>query len=118
MLSPDMQRLARIYDYCVLVERTISRFGDSFEVFNSDPDFQQSIAFSIFQIGELGGKLTPEYRKATAKHIQWGPMKSMRNWVAHSYGDMDKTVIWETATTDIPALKAFCAEELSKAREE
>lgn len=113
-----MQRLARIYDYCVLVEEAISRFGDSFEAYNSDRDFQHSIAFSILQIGELSGKLTPEYRKATARQVQWGPMKAMRNWFVHGYGDMDKATIWETATTDIPALKAFCEEELAKTRQE
>lgn len=118
MMSPDMQRIARIYDYCVLVEKTISRFGNSFEVYDSDLDFQHSIAFSIFQIGELGGRLTPEYRETTATRVQWGPMKSMRNWFAHGYGSMDRAMIWETATIDIPALKAFCEEELAKAREE
>lgn len=118
MMSPDMQRLARIYDYCVRVEKTIARYGASFEAYDSDVDFQQSIAFSILQIGELSGKLGPEYRKATARRVQWGPMKAMRNWFVHNYGDMDKTIIWETATIDIPALKAFCEEELTKARQE
>ncbi len=39
-------------------------------------------------------------------------MKAMRNMVAHGYGKMDRQIIWETATTDIPALKAFCMEQL------
>lgn len=34
-------------------------------------------------------------------------MKAMRNMVAHGYGKMDRRIIWETVTTDIPALKAF-----------
>ena len=36
----------------------------------------------------------------------------MRNLVAHSYGTMDREIIWETALTDIPVLKAFCDEQL------
>lgn len=118
MMSPDLQRLARIYDYCVRVEKTIARFGDSFEIYSSDVDYQYAIAFCILQIGELSGKLSPEYRKATTKRVQWGPMKAMRNLFVHNYGDMDKSIIWETATTDIPALKEFCAEELAKAQQE
>lgn len=39
-------------------------------------------------------------------------MKAMRNMVAHGYGKMDRQIIWETATTDIPALKAFRMEQL------
>ena len=44
--------------------------------------------------------------------MQWGPIKGMRNLVAHSYGSMSRDIIWETAVTDIPVLKAFCDEQL------
>ena len=39
-------------------------------------------------------------------------MKEMRNLVAHNYGSMSRDIIWETAVTDIPTLKAFCDEVL------
>ena len=35
-----------------------------------------------------------------------------RNLVAHNYGSMSREIIWETAVTDIPALKSFCDELL------
>lgn len=52
------------------------------------------------------------------KHIRdycmpWNQLKGMRNMFAHSYGKMDHAVIWETAISDVPALLAFCIEELS-----
>lgn len=37
-----------------------------------------------------------------------GPIKGMRNMVAHNYGSMSLDVIWETAKNDIPILKSFC----------
>ena len=114
MLSPDLQRLEHIRDYCDEIQRTIARYGKSFEIFDSDPDYQRSVSFCILQIGELGGRLSPEFREATADRIQWGPIKSMRNLVAHSYGSMSRDIIWETAVTDIPVLRAFCAEQLDK----
>ncbi|BAL00608.1 hypothetical protein OBV_34090 [Oscillibacter valericigenes Sjm18-20] len=117
MLSPDLQRLKHIRDYCTEIEKTIDRYGDSFEVFDRDADFQRSISFSILQIGELSGGLSAEYRQSTADRIQWGPIKGMRNLVAHSYGNMSRDVIWETAITDIPVLKQFCEEQLRKASE-
>ena len=58
--------------------------------------------------------LSAQYRQATANRVQWGPMKAMRNLVAHNYGRMDQAVIWETATVDIPALLQFCEEQLSE----
>ena len=112
MLSPDLQRIEHIRDYCMEIAKTITRYGNSFDVFNSDADYQRSISFCILQIGELGGKLSAEYRAATANRVQWGPIKGMRNLVAHSYGSMSNDIIWETAVTDIPQLMAFCNEQL------
>ena len=114
MLSPDMRRIKRIRDYCVEIEKTVTRYGCSFEAFDTDADYQRSVSFCILQIGELSGGLSSEYRTATADHVQWGPIKGMRNLVAHSYGSMSRDIIWETAVTDIPALKRFCEEQLAQ----
>ena len=113
MTQPDLQRLSHIRDYCVEVQKTIDRYGKSFEIFDADADYQRSVSFSILQIGELSGGLSPEFRQATANRVQWGPMKGMRNLVAHNYGSMSRDIIWETAVTDIPALRAFCEECLN-----
>jgi len=113
-MSPDIQRIKHIRDYCLEISKTIARYGDSFEIYEKDADYQRSISFSILQIGELSGGLSVEYRQKTADRIQWGPMKAMRNLVAHNYGKMDQSIIWETATVDIPALLRFCEEQLSE----
>ena len=112
MMPPDLQRLQHILDYCNEIEKTVERYGKSFESFDQDADYQRSIAFSILQIGELSGGLSEAYRTSTADRVQWGPMKGMRNMVAHHYGAMDRDVVWETVMTDIPNLKAFCQEQL------
>ena len=114
MLSPDLQRLKHIRDYCIEIEKTITRYGDSFAVFDKDPDYQRSVSFCILQIGELSGGLSQEYRQSTAERIQWGPIKGMRNLVAHSYGSMSRDIIWETAITDIPVLRCFCEEQIAE----
>ena len=112
MLSPDLQRIKHILDYCNEIEKTIARYGDSFAIFDTNADYQRSISFSIMQIGELSGGLSEEYRRKTRGRIQWGPMKDMRNMVAHSYGSMSREIIWETASVDIPSLKSFCIEQI------
>ena len=113
MLSPDLQRIKHIRDYRTEIEKAVTRYGRAFAIFDSDPDYQRSVSFSILQIGELSGGLSQEYRQATADRVQWGPIKGMRNLVAHNYGSMSREIIWETATTDIPALKRFCEEQLA-----
>jgi len=113
-MSPDLQRVKHIRDYCVAIAETINRYGASFEVYAKDADYQRSVSFSILQIGELSGGLSAEFREETADRIQWGPMKAMRNLVAHNYGKMDQQIIWEMATVDVPALLRFCEEQLEK----
>ena len=113
-MLPDLQRIQHILDYCNAIEKTVQRYGNSFEIFDQDEDFQRSISFSILQIGELSGGLSEEYRKKTSNRVQWGPIKGMRNMVAHSYGSMDCQIIWETAIVDIPTLKQFCEEQLEE----
>ena len=47
MLSPDLQLIELIRDYFLQVGKTILRYGDSFDIFKTDMDFQQSVAFSV-----------------------------------------------------------------------
>lgn len=112
-MQPDHQRIEHIRNYCIEIEKTVERCERSYEVFDSDPDLQRSVSFCILQIGELAGKLTPEFRAETASRIQWGPIKGMRNLVAHNYGSMSMDIVWETAVSDIPVLKSFCDDVLN-----
>lgn len=56
MLPPDAQRLAHIRDYCLEIRKTIKRYGESFETFDSDPDYQRSVSFCILQIRRVEWK--------------------------------------------------------------
>lgn len=114
MMQPDRQRIRHICDYCEEIRKTIERYGEGFAAFDKDADYQRSVAFSILQIGELSGGLSEKFRAETSDRVQWGPMKGMRNLVAHSYGSMNREIIWETAINDIPALKRFCEERLAE----
>ena len=113
MQPHDRQRLEKISTYCVKIERTVVRCKKSMDVFLADEDMQQSISFSIGQIGELVGGLTEEYRAATKAAIQWPKIKAMRNIVVHDYGSIDLRIVWNITTTDIPELLRFCKEQLS-----
>ena len=116
MQRPDLQRLEHIRDYCSEIEQTISRFGDSFEVFDMDADFQRSVSFCILQIGELCNGLSKEFQAETSDRTPWKLIIGMRNLVAHHYGSMSRDVIWETVKSDIPALKAFCEEQMESGK--
>jgi uncharacterized protein with HEPN domain len=108
MKDSDAQRLHHIRTYCEDIADSIRRFGPAYEIFENDRDYFNSVSMCLMQIGELSGALSDEFKDETRNRIQWGPIKAMRNLFAHSYAAMSKSVIWETATKDIPELLQFC----------
>ncbi len=112
MNKTDYQRLIHIRTYCEDIESFINRFGKDYNVFITDRAYFNSVAMCILQIGELANGLSEEYRESTKQHMPWGMIRGMRNWLAHAYNEIDESVIWETATNDIPKLMDFCKSEL------
>lgn len=106
-LDRNISILEHIVAYCVQIEETVQRFGDSRETFQQDAIYRNAAALCILQIGELVGKLSDEFR---AQHpaVPWRQIKAMRNIVAHSYGTVDPETTWEIIQDDIPALKEYC----------
>ena len=107
MNSRDSSILRHMVDYCQQIQKSVERFGDSFEVFQADPDYKNSVALCVLQIGELSGQLSEEF-KDTHQEIPWREIKAMRNVVAHRYGTIDTQVLFETVQNDIPALLEYC----------
>lgn len=85
MKDSDFQRIQHIKTYCEDIADTVVRFGNSYQIFESDKDFFNSISMSIMQIGELSAGLSDEFKDATRHHIQWGALKGIRNLFAHAF---------------------------------
>lgn len=113
MDKSDWQRLIHIRVHCEDVESFISRFGRDYDTFINDRAYFNAVAMCVFQIGELANALSPEFREKTKKDIPWDMIRGMRNWLAHSYGEVDSEILWATANNDIPMLKEFCLKKLS-----
>ena len=111
--NKDISVLEHILNYCLQIEETVNRFGNSQEIFISDAIYRNAAALCILQIGELTGKLSDEFR-AEYRNIPWQQIKATRNIVAHSYGTVDPYITWEIITEDIPGLKAFCIETVKE----
>lgn len=107
-LDRNLSILEHIVTYCDQIALTVDRFGNDYALFSSDPIYRNAAALCIFQIGELVGKLTDEFRDAHPA-VPWRQIKAMRNIVAHSYGSVDPETTWEIITDDIPELKQYCA---------
>lgn len=107
-LRKNINILEHINDYCVNIEEIHKRFGNDIKVFMDDIVYEQAIAFNVMQIGELVAKLSDDFRKETKNIIPWAAIKGMRNVVVHSYGHIDKEILWDSSMDGISALKEFC----------
>lgn len=110
----NLDILKHILRYCNNISELIERFGKNIQNFKTDIAYRDSVSMNILQIGELAGKLTEDYRAETKDTIPWTAIKSMRNFFAHNYGNMDLNVIWSTAIQNIPEVKKFCEIEIAR----
>ena len=107
--------LEHIIKYCDEIFDTQEYFGNSFEVFKSISIYRNAVAMCILQIGELTGYLTDIF-KETYSGVPWRNIKDMRNIMAHRYGDINTTTVWEAVSDDLPVLREYCNSILQKFR--
>jgi uncharacterized protein with HEPN domain len=58
---------------------------------------------AIEVVGEAAGKVSDELR-LRAPDIPWNLIVSMRNRLIHAYFDIDRGILWKTATIELQAL--------------
>ncbi|MCD7750649.1 MAG: DUF86 domain-containing protein [Lachnospiraceae bacterium] len=108
----DLEILRHILKYCDEIAHTADVFGKEYQSFSDNTIYQNATALCVLQIGELTTHLTDEFKK-TYNKMPWNQIKALRNVVAHNYGKIDKEILWETLTQDIPELKAYCSSIIS-----
>ena len=99
--------LEHIIKYCKEIFDTQLYFGNSLDKFQANPIYRNAIAMCLLQIGELSGCLTDEFKKIY-NGVPWRNIKGMRNIVAHKYGEISITAVWEATTDDVPKLMDYC----------
>ena len=67
----DVSVIKHILAYCDEIEQTVTRFGNSYDSFVSDKIYRNAATMCILQIGELAGRLSPEF-VASHQTIQIG----------------------------------------------
>lgn len=70
---------------------------------DSDRMLLFALARSVEVLGEAASKVSAETRQA-ADSIPWSQIVAMRNRLIHAYFDIDHTILWKTATEEIPPL--------------
>ena len=88
MQGNDLQRIQSIKQYCDDIISFMNRFGE-YQQFITDRAYHNAVSMCILQIGELSNGLSAEFREDTKATIQWSLVRGMRNWVAHSYHELE-----------------------------
>ncbi len=86
--------------------------GMTLEQFAADPRTQDAVIRRIEILGEAAKRLSPEMRLAYPQ-IPWRDIAGMRDRVIHGYDTVQVTIVWETATRDMPHLYQQLQEILS-----
>lgn len=101
MRAKDRVRLLHMIEATETVAHFLS--GRSRGDLDQDRMLLFAVIHAIEILGEAASKISQETREA-APQIPWGSIVSMRNRLIHGYFDIDPTVVWKTATVEIPAL--------------
>lgn len=103
MRDDDRVRLLHMIDAAESVAQFVA--GRSHEDLDRDRMLLFALVHAIEILGEAANKISPETR-AVAPQIPWGAIVSMRNRLIHGYFDINTTIVWKTATAEIPPLVA------------
>ena len=101
--------IAKMKAYAVQAVQFVDGFDDL--AFSSDAKTVSACVFSLSQIGELAGKLSPEFIES-AGHIPWRKIKGMRNKIVHDYEGIQLNIVWDVLVDFLPELIKSLAELL------
>ena len=87
--------LQNIVDFCDAISNTIKRFGDNFELFDNDVDYQDACELKIIQIGELVNSLSDSFKNSHPE-MPWREIVGTRNFITHDYGVLSNQKVWDT----------------------
>jgi uncharacterized protein with HEPN domain len=77
--------------------------GRAREDLESDQMLLFAVVRAIEVLGEAASRVSADVRES-APEVPWAAIVAMRNRLIHGYFDVDATLVWKTATEEIPDL--------------
>lgn len=87
--------------------------GMTFEQFNTDEKTVYAVIRAIEVIGEASKKI-PDSIRQSQPSLPWREISGMRDKLIHDYSGVNLTVVWKTATEDLPEIEPLIREMLSR----
>lgn len=107
----DIDHLELILQLVNAIERRLS--GMSRATFESDQDEIDLAAFRLGHIGEAAHKLSSSLKERHPQ-LDWRSIYGMRNVIAHNYGAILPSLLWNVVEHDLEAFRSTCRAELDR----
>lgn len=96
-------RVEDILDAIARIERYVEGLG--FEQFQSDQKTVDAVVRNLEVIGEAVRHLSAAHESLPSR-VPWTDVAGMRNILIHEYFGVDLSIIWQTITGDLPAVRS------------
>jgi len=85
--------------------RAVNSFvsGRTFDQYCADLLFRSGVERQVEIIGEAARGISDVF-KAAHPEIPWRPIMAQRHRLAHEYGEINDTLMWQVATVHVPRL--------------
>jgi len=103
-MQPDKKDMARLWDI-LDASRAIIQFihGKKYEDFLGDRMLRSAVERNLEIIGEAAKSVSPDYCNAHSE-IPWKAMITLRNVLAHEYGEIRYDRLWTICTEQLAIL--------------
>ncbi|MCQ2380860.1 MAG: DUF86 domain-containing protein [Acidaminococcaceae bacterium] len=109
----DIYYLQKIIEHCENIDGFNKRFGGSLKMLYEDLAYMQSVVLSLQQIGENAKRLSDDL-VCKYNGVSWHDVCQTRDKVTHHYDGIDRNIVWEILSEDIPVLKNYCEKILKE----
>ena len=80
MMSPDLQRILRIRDYCLEIQKTISRYGNDFKFLTAMEIIREALLFLSYRLENLAVLFLRHIGKKPAIVSSGAPLRGCAIW--------------------------------------
>ena len=109
----DLQFLEDISEAAAAIERFVA--DSSEESFSGDEVVRSAVLHKLTVIGEAAARVTAELRERHPD-LPWSDVVGFRNVVVHAYFALEWSIVWTTATEEVPELRRQIARILELER--
>jgi uncharacterized protein with HEPN domain len=103
-MRPDQRDAAYLWDMLDAARNAIefTRFK-TLDDFVEDRMLQYAVERAVEIVGEAANRVSPAFHQAHPE-VPWRKIVGQRNVLAHEYGDVDPSMMWDLARLHLPVL--------------